>query len=97
MLKSLGVRVNAMEVVDTLMASELLADAGVYGVDHELFGHQICAAVVLRPGATLAEVRKYCRTAMSEYMLPRRITAYDVLPKTRTGKVDIEALKKSST
>jgi acyl-CoA synthetase (AMP-forming)/AMP-acid ligase II len=95
-LKSMGVRVSPGEVEETLYASGLLEHVAVFGVEHELLGHEICAALVPRPDQDFGrrELEEFARRSMSPYMLPRRYLVLDELPKTTTGKTDYTELKK---
>lgn len=97
-IKSMGVRVSPSEVEELLHASGLVREVGVFGLPHEMLGHEVWAAVVRHEsfqGEDIAvELTSYSRTTMSPYMMPRRYLVMDgPLPKTRTGKVDYPALR----
>ena len=47
-LKSMGVRVNPSEIEALLDASGLVREVAAFGIPHDLMGHEIWAAVVLR-------------------------------------------------
>jgi acyl-CoA synthetase (AMP-forming)/AMP-acid ligase II len=96
-LKCMGVRVSPGEVEETLYSSGLLERIAVVGVEHELMGHEICAALMPRSGLEFSQrdLEKFARQNMSQYMLPRRYRVMDELPYTTTGKVDYTKLKKS--
>lgn len=94
-LKSMGVRVSPGEVEDVLHQSGLVTQVAVFGVTHDLFGHEIWAAVVPVPGCsdTRSALQRFARNAMTRYMQPRRYLFYEALPATNSGKVDYEALR----
>ena len=94
-LKSMGVRVSPKEVEDLLHESGLLLEVAVFGIPHDVMGHEIWAAVVpQQAGADIQRsVQQYARGVMSQYMQPRRFLVQDRLPRTTTGKVDYPALK----
>jgi acyl-coenzyme A synthetase/AMP-(fatty) acid ligase len=96
-LKSMGVRVSPGEVEALLLQSGLLLEAAVYGLPHEIMGHEIRAAIVPRDAASfrLGDLQKHARESMSQYMMPRAYHKVANLPRTSTGKVDYEALRKN--
>lgn len=93
-LKSMGVRVNPSEVEAMLDASGLVQEVAVFGIPHDLMGHEIWAAVVLRQDEPDGErkLAAYAHRTMSRYMKPRRYLVKGALPRTHTGKVDKPAL-----
>jgi long-chain acyl-CoA synthetase len=94
-LKSMGVRVSPGEVEALLHESNLVREAAVFGMPHDMLGHEVWAAAT--PAAGVTELQRkltaYARDAMSQYMQPRRWLIMDTLPKTATGKIDYPALK----
>ncbi|NKF32050.1 long-chain fatty acid--CoA ligase, partial [Pseudomonas sp. BGM005] len=50
---------------------------------------EIAAAIVLREGAQLdvGALRDFCRTRLTPYKVPKRITVVDELPRSLIGKV----------
>jgi acyl-CoA synthetase (AMP-forming)/AMP-acid ligase II len=98
LLKSMGVRVSPNEVETLLCDSRLIAEAAVFGMPHELLGHEIWAAVVPNAASedTLRELGRYARRTMTQPMQPRRYLARESLPRTSTGKVDYPALRQEA-
>jgi acyl-CoA synthetase (AMP-forming)/AMP-acid ligase II len=94
-LKSMGVRVSPVEVEEMLYASGLVSEAAVFGMPHDLLGHEIWAAVVLSGGGedVRRELGNYVRRTMSPYMQPRRFLFVEALPRTTTRKVDYPTLQ----
>jgi acyl-CoA synthetase (AMP-forming)/AMP-acid ligase II len=94
-LKSMGVRVSPGEIEELLFASGLAREVAVFGMPHDLLGHEVWAAVVARaPDQDVKrELERYARPLMSQYMLPRRWLALPALPRTPNGKIDYPALK----
>jgi len=66
------------------------------GIDDELRGEKIKAFVVLSDGkaATEKELKEYCREYLARYKIPHDVAFIDSLPRTATGKVRKEELKK---
>ena len=94
-LQSMGVRVSPGEIEELLFASGLASEVAVFGMPHELRGHEVWAAVVASaPDQDVKrELERYARPLMSVHMLPRRWLLLPALPRTSNGKIDYPALK----
>ena len=93
LLKSMGVRVSPGEVEDILYAFHTVREAAVVGVDDEMLGTKVCAAVAVNTGGALADLRRQSARQMTKYMLPRAWLELPELPKTQNGKVDYRRVK----
>lgn len=84
-----GFNVSPSEVEDALEAHPDVVAAAVVGLPRSSGGEEVAAAVVLRAGAALDTdaLRDFCRTRLTPYKVPRRITAVDDLPRSLIGKV----------
>ncbi|MGH2806897.1 MAG: AMP-binding protein [Actinomycetota bacterium] len=84
-----GVNVYPQEVERVLMAHPAVAEAVVYGVPHEEWGHEVRAQVVAAPNLPLDGdlLRAWARDKLAGYKRPRVIEVVDALPRTPTGKV----------
>jgi O-succinylbenzoic acid--CoA ligase len=84
-----GENVYPAEVEAVLLAHPAVAEAGVYGVPDAEWGRRVHAAVVLRDGTdlTAAELRRWCRTRLAGYKVPRAIVRMPALPRTASGKL----------
>ena len=91
-----GLNVYSKEVEIALIDHASVADAAVVGVPDEAFGEAVAACVVLEDGgaATADELIEHCRARIASYKKPRYIHFLDDLPRTGTGKVMKQALKK---
>jgi acyl-CoA synthetase (AMP-forming)/AMP-acid ligase II len=89
----MGVRVNPGEVEELFYGSGLLEEIAVFGVQHDLLGHEIWAAVVPKHGVTQKQLEQFAKTNLSVFMLPRRYLIKDSLPKTPTRKTDYVSLR----
>jgi acyl-CoA synthetase (AMP-forming)/AMP-acid ligase II len=89
MIVSGGENVFPGEVEDLLAGHEAVAEAAVFGVDDEQFGQRLKAVVVVRDGKHLSEddVKKYVKSNLAGYKVPRDVEFVDELPRTSTGKV----------
>jgi long-chain acyl-CoA synthetase len=64
-------------------------EAAAVGIPDELYGEDILACVVVRPGATLAEhgLRDHCLKHLGRYKTPKKILFLSQLPKGPSGKI----------
>jgi fatty-acyl-CoA synthase len=95
MIVSGGENVFPQEVEDLLAGHEKIAEAAVFGVDDEKFGQRLKAVVVTKGDASLSEdeVRKYVKSNLAGYKVPRDVEFMDELPRNATGKVLKRELK----
>jgi fatty-acyl-CoA synthase len=95
MIVSGGENVFPAEVEDLLSGLDSVAEVAVFGVDDEEFGQRLKAVVVTRDGASLSEddVKKYVKSNLAGYKVPREVEFVDELPRTSTGKVLKRELK----
>jgi acyl-CoA synthetase (AMP-forming)/AMP-acid ligase II len=89
MIVSGGENVFPGEVEDLLAGHEAIAEAAVFGVEDEDFGQRLKAVVVLREGQVLEvdEVKRFVKSNLAGYKVPRDVDFVDELPRTSTGKV----------
>ena len=54
-----------------------------------MYGEEVCAAIVLKPGqnVTEAELLKYLKEHLHEFVAPKKIFFMEALPKTGLGKI----------
>ena len=64
------------------------------GVPHAIYGEEVVSYVVARPGTAIdvAELLRYCGTALPAFKAPKEIVVSTALPKTERGKLDRKAL-----
>ena len=91
-----GLNVYSKEVESALLEHEAVSDAAVVGVPDEDFGEAVAACVVLEDAAAVTEneLIEHCRTRIASYKKPRRVHLFDELPRTGTGKVVKQELKR---
>jgi acyl-CoA synthetase (AMP-forming)/AMP-acid ligase II len=89
MIVSGGENVFPGEVEDLLAGHEAIAEAAVFGVEDSDFGQRLKAVVVLREGHDLEadEVKRYVKSNLAGYKVPRDVDFVAELPRTATGKV----------
>lgn len=92
-----GEKISAKEVEDVLHQHPAVCEAAVIPVPHERLGETTCACVVLRPGAVLdlAQLARHVADAgLARQKLPERLEILDALPKTASGKVRKDLLRR---
>jgi acyl-CoA synthetase (AMP-forming)/AMP-acid ligase II len=89
MIVSGGENVFPGEVEDLLSGHEAVAEAAVFGVEDEQYGQRLKAVVVTRAGKQLSEeeVKRFVKSNLAGYKVPRDVDFVDELPRTSTGKV----------
>jgi len=82
--------VYPVEIEHRLEQHPLVREAAVFGVDHEEWGQEVKAVVVLEPGASVTpeELARWCGETLAAYKVP---TAWaerrEALPRNASGKV----------
>jgi len=91
MIKTSGANVSPAEVENVLRTFPEVVDVAVLGIPDNVKGELVCAAVVLRAGASVteAELKARLKDNLSSFKVPKRIDFYefDDLPRTESGKV----------
>ena len=82
-----GLNISSLEVEHVLSAHPDVRDAAVFGVDHEVLGQDVAAAVVTRSAVEARALQAFVRERLGEHKVPRRVFFVDGLPRNATGKV----------
>lgn len=84
-----GENISSYEVEQVLLAHPSVAVAAVYAVRSELAEDEVMAALVYKPGCTLAPeaLLDFCQPRMPYFAVPRYLRVLDDLPRTENGKV----------
>lgn len=94
MIKSRGYRIEIGEIESALYSHAGVQEAAVVPIPDDEIGNLIKAFVVVDEGVSLAELKAHCATSLPQYMLPHAFDFLDALPKTSTGKIDKQRLRK---
>jgi malonyl-CoA/methylmalonyl-CoA synthetase len=88
-IKTGGYKVSALEIEEVLRTHPAVAECAVVGIPDEEWGERVCAAVELRPDAslTLDSLQPWAREHLAPYKLPRALSIVDTLPRNAMGKV----------
>ena len=84
-----GHNISPRQIEEVIFAHPKVAETAVVGMKDDLFGEDIKAFVVLKPGeqATAAEIVEYCHSRLTPFKSPREVQFLDSLPKNLMGKV----------
>lgn len=84
-----GEKIYSLEVENLLYRHPKVLEAAVVGVPDVVFGEQVKAAIVLKPGekATPEEIQEYCGKYLSYYKVPKYVEFREALPRNPAGKV----------
>jgi fatty-acyl-CoA synthase len=84
-----GENIYPREVEEFLYRHPKVLDVQCVGVPDAKYGEELCACIILRPGAqsSAEEIRKFCRDQIAYYKVPRYVKFVDSFPMTVTGKV----------
>jgi cyclohexanecarboxylate-CoA ligase len=92
-----GENLSSKLIEDILAEHEAVAEAAVVAAPDPRYGERVCAFVVLRPAAalTLADIRTHFSAAgTARHLTPERLEIVDDLPRTATGKVRKDELRR---
>jgi acyl-coenzyme A synthetase/AMP-(fatty) acid ligase len=95
MIKTSGYRVSPTEVEEAIYATNLVAEAAAFGVDHAVLGQAIVVIATPPDGGELNVDRLLaeCRNRLPAYMVPSKIDVRrGSLPRNPNGKIDRKTL-----
>ena len=93
-IKSRGYRIELGEIEASLNAHPSILESAVVPVPDATYGNLIKAYVVTREAVTETGLAAYLRTYLPSYMVPWSFRRMMALPRTSTGKVDYQVLRK---
>ncbi len=81
--------IYTIEIENTLMRLDGVAEAAVIGIPHEKWGEVPKAFIAQKPGSDLTEekVIKFCTQNLAKFKCPKEVTFMDALPRNAFGKV----------
>ncbi len=95
-IKTGGYRVSALEIEEVLLTHQDVNEVAVVGVADAVWGERVCAAIVLRTGASLdtKSLRAWGKERLATYKVPQEAVILEELPRNAMGKVSKPNLKK---
>jgi long-chain acyl-CoA synthetase len=98
MIKVAGELVFSSEVEEKILLHPRVQEAAVIGVPDELRGEVPKGFIVAKEGETidLQELKDFLREHLAHFKIPHHFELLKELPKNRVGKVDKQALQKST-
>lgn len=91
-----GMKLTPMEVETVLIEHERVKDCAIVGAPDELTGESVVGFVVAvgEPSKNLEiELRRFCKSRLEIYKIPKRIVFINEIPRTDSGKVKRIPLK----
>lgn len=90
-----GYNITPLEIETALHLHPAVQQAAVVGIDHEVLGEDVAAAVTLRPGqqAEPADIIAFCREHLADNKVPRTLLVIDHMPLNPNGKILKKDLK----
>lgn len=94
-----GENISSRQVEEVLAQLPGLAGVGVTGVPDERWGEAVCACVELADGAVLDPdaVREQARALLPRFAVPKHVLTIHHLPRTSTGKIRKDVLRRWAT
>ena len=84
-----GENIYPREIDEVLYQHPDIATAAAVGVPDQLYGEEVAAVVVLKPGAHTSEqeVIDYCKSRLADFKCPKTVHFVEDIPKGPTGKL----------
>jgi long-chain acyl-CoA synthetase len=84
-----GENIYPREIDEVLYQHPDIAAAAVIGVPDDVYGEEVAAVVVLKPGvnASEQEVIDYCKARLADFKCPKTVRFVEDIPKGPTGKL----------
>ncbi len=94
-IKSGGYKLSALEIEDVLRQHPRIQECAVVGIQDEVWGEAVAAAVKTKDGKDLplGDLRSWADQHLSKYKLPRFLKVVDEFPRNAMGKVMKPAVK----
>jgi len=93
-----GENISPRVIEEVLFKHPQVSEAAVIGIKDDVYGENIKAFVVLKPGqkATAEEIIAYCQSKLTSFLVPKEVAFMKALPKSLVGKVLKKELRKLS-
>ena len=94
MINRAGEKISPSDIDAVLLSHPKVLEGASFGEADAIYGENVQAAVILRPGASASEneLRDYCRARLTNFEVPERIYIVADFPHTAKGSIDRHAL-----
>jgi acyl-CoA synthetase (AMP-forming)/AMP-acid ligase II len=82
-----GVNIYPLEIENTLMKNQCVAEAAVISIPSNEFGEEVAAVVRLKSAIKEQDLIDYCKQHLAPYKVPKLIRIVEQLPTNSGGKV----------
>ncbi len=91
-----GENISPRTIEEVLFMHPKVSEAAVIGMKDDVYGENIKAFLVLNPWetATAEEIIEYCRTKLTNFLLPQEVVVLKCFPKSLVGKILKRELRK---
>jgi len=96
MIIKAGENIFPREIEEVVYQHSKVSEAAVIGVPDQIYGEELKAFIVLKPGekATEQEIIDFCGGKLSSFKTPKYVQFLDSLPKNPVGKILYKELRK---
>lgn len=94
-----GENISPKEIEEVLFSHPKVSEAAVIGMQDQIYGEEIKAFVVLKPGETTTteEIIAHCKATLKRFKVPKEVVFINALPKNLIGKILKKELRKMAT
>lgn len=85
-IKTGGYKVSALEIEEALRTHPAVSDCAVVGVDDEVWGQKVCAAIIAKAQIDPKSLKSWAKERLAPYKVPSEIKIMDELPRNALGK-----------
>jgi long-chain acyl-CoA synthetase len=91
-----GENVTPKEVEEVICKYQKVADAACVGIPDRVYGEEIKAFVVLKPGerCTEVEIIEHCTAYLPKFKMPKQVQFIEAIPRNAMGKILRTELRK---
>lgn len=93
-IKSGGYKISALEIEEVLRTHPHIQDCAVVGLADDEWGEVVAAALMLRAGLDMTDLRTWLKERIPGYRIPRKFVVVRELPRNAMGKVTKNEVKK---
>ena len=90
-----GENVAPQEVEEVICKYEKVAEAACVGIPDRIYGEEIKAFVVLKPGerCTETEIIEHCKSFLPKFKMPKQVQFIETMPRNNMGKIKRNELR----